>query len=152
MNNEKLVALMKAKGINKTTLSSLTNIPGSTLNRIIKGETLTVKMPHMQAIAAALNTSIYSIFEIPADIPLATALRPDEAGDSVTKLLNPDESLLLYWYQNSLQEGRNAIFTRAKSEYLKTQAELTYKTLNITVSDRDEIPAASYEQLILDGI
>lgn len=149
MENARLIALMKTKGMSKTTLSSLTKIPLSTLNRIIKGETLQVKMPQMQAIATALNTSIYSIFDMPVDIPLAGAIRPEEAGESVTKLLNPDESLMLYWYQNSFQDGRNAIFARAKVEYFKTQTELVSKSYGAAESAN---PVEPYEQLSLDDL
>lgn len=149
MENARLIALMKTKGISKTTLSSLTKIPLSTLNRIIKGETLQVKMPQMQAIATALNTSIYSIFDMPVEIPLAGAIRPEEAGESVTKLLNPDESLMLYWYQNSFQDGRNAIFARAKAEYFKTQTELVNKSYGNTDRTSEVVP---YEQLSLEDL
>ena len=87
MRNEKLIALMNLKGMTQATLSKETHIPASTLKRIINGENQKDKMVHMESIAKALGTSVHSIFDIPLETPLAAALRPDEAGASVTKLL-----------------------------------------------------------------
>lgn len=117
MRNEKLIALMNLKGMTQATLSKETHIPASTLKRIINGENQKDKMVHMESIAKALGTSVHSIFDIPLETPLAAALRPDEAGASVTKLLTSDESLLLYWFQNTYREGQAAILKRAKEEY-----------------------------------
>lgn len=59
--------------------------------------------------------------------PLTTALRPEEAGTVVEKLLSEDESLLLYWFQNSRLESRTAILMKARSEYYITQREINEK-------------------------
>lgn len=149
MKNEKLIALMEAKGISKATLSTITHIPSSTLNRIINGETRHVKMNHMQAIASALGTSVYSVFDAPAELPVAGAIRPEEAGNPLTKLLSPDESMMLYWYQNTHQEGRMSVFNKAKAEYIKTQSDLTARAHGIQVPPPKE---EAYEQMTLDGI
>ncbi len=82
MKNEKLITLMHAKGITRAQLSAMSGISATTLNRIINGQVLHVKIPQMQAIAKALNTNISSIFEtVPSELPLSLAIRPDEAGN-----------------------------------------------------------------------
>ena len=60
----KLLMYMGLQGINKSTLSKMTGIPVSTLSRIINNEVKSVKMPQMEAIAKALNTTIYTLFEL----------------------------------------------------------------------------------------
>lgn len=148
MKNEKLIALMNAKGMSRAKLSALTGISATTLNRIINGQVLHVKMPQMQAIAKALNTNVPSVFDsAPAELPLSLAIRPDEAGDSITKLLSPDESLLLYWYQNALQDGRNAILNRARMEFHRAQMEISHRADGINAPLKKPEP---YEQLSLD--
>lgn len=139
MKNEKLITLMEMKGLSKTQLSKLTAIPMSTLNRIINGDVQKVKLTHMESIAHALGASVYSIFDLPnVDLPLTTALRPDEAGTVVlNKALQPDESLLLYWYQNSLQESRISILNKAKSEYYSSQRQVNEKLIPKTVASKD---------------
>lgn len=104
-------------------------------------------MAHMEAIAKALGTSVHSIFDIPLETPLAAALRPDEAGASVTKLLNSDESLLIYWFQNTYREGQAAVLKRAKEEYNKTQNEILKK---VTSLDRPKDKPDGFNQLTLE--
>ena len=43
------------------------------------------------------------------------------------KLLSPNESLLLYWYQNSKKESQKAILLKARNEYYITQREINQK-------------------------
>ena len=144
MKNEKLIALMHAKGISRARLSALSGISPTTLNRIINGQVLHVKGPQMEAIARALGTNVPSVFDsAQARLPLSLAIRPDEAGESITKLLDPDESLLLYWYQNALEEGRAAI----RSEFHKAQMEVSYRADSIRSTRKKSEP---YEQLTLD--
>lgn len=131
MKNDKLLTFMALKGISRTQLSKSTGIPASTLGRIINGEVQKVKAVYMEAIANVLDTSIHTIFDVPLDSNFQTNIAPNEAGASVTKLLLPDESMLLYWYQNSYQEGRAAILNLAKAQYLATQEDINSK-LNIT--------------------
>ena len=101
MVNNKILMYMKLKDINKTQLSALTGIPATTLNRIINGTVINVKTAYMENIAKALGTTIYNLFDLPElNQPLITALRPEEAGTVVEKLLSEEESLLLYWFQN----------------------------------------------------
>ncbi|MGL5435427.1 MAG: helix-turn-helix domain-containing protein [Lachnospiraceae bacterium] len=140
MANDKLLTFMNLKGVGRKQLSVQANISPSTLNRIINGEIQKVKMIQMEAIADALGTTIYSIFDIPLDMPLSMAVKPEEAGASVEKLLNPAESLLLYYYQNSYHEGKAAIMNRAKSEYYQTQSAILQK------SNHTAIPADSHNQ------
>lgn len=148
MKNDRLLALMNAKGISRAKLSATSGIPATTLNRIINGQILHVKMPQMEAIAKALGTNVPSIFESsPIQLPLSLAIRPDEAGDSITKFLSPDESLLLYWYQNSLEEGRTAILNRARMEFHKAQMEIAHRAEGIGTPKKEPDP---YEQLTLD--
>lgn len=148
MKNEKLLALMDAKGISRAKLAVLSGISATTLNRIINGQILHVKTTQMQAIAKALNTNVHTIFETaPKELPLSLAIRPEEAGNSITKLLTNDESLLLYWYQNALQEGRTAILNRAQTEFHKAQLQISDKAIGIKNSSKRP---DSYEQLTLD--
>lgn len=121
MKNEKLITFMNLKGISQVELSKLTGIPATTLGRIINGKVDKIKRTHMELIAKALNTSIYSIFDIPLHIPNNTKISPEEAGAIVTKTLNPDESLLLYWFQNTYEDRKSIILSVAKREYYKTQ-------------------------------
>lgn len=132
----KLLMYMGLRGINKSTLSKMTEIPVSTLSRIINNEVKSVKMPQMEAIAKALNTTIYTLFELPnLNTPLSAALRPEEAGTQITKNLTEDESLLLYLYQTSSLEGRAKIIKVAKHESFFTQREIFEKSE--TFIDRD---------------
>lgn len=147
MKNNKILLHMKMKDINKTQLANLTGIPATTLNRIINGTVANVKFSYMEAIAKALGTTIYNIFDLPElNQPLMTALRPEEAGMVVEKLLAEDESLLLYWFQNSNQEARTAILMKARNEYYLTQREINEKFSH----DKLPVPAKeSYNQIEL---
>lgn len=133
MRNNKLLVFMEFRGISRTQLSKSTGIPSSTLGRIINGEVQKVKTVYMESIAKALDTSIHTIFDVPLENTFHSVIAPNEAGASVSKLLLPDESMLLYWYQNSYQEGKTEILNIAKSEYLKTQIDVNRK-LNIPIS------------------
>lgn len=124
MKNEKLQSFITLRGISHSELSKLTGIPATTLGRIINGKVDKVKRTHMEAIAKALNTSIYSLFDLPLNIPNNTKIRPEEAGATITKTLDPDESLLLYWFQNSYSERKTIILSTAKREYYKTQEHI----------------------------
>ena len=126
MKNEKILMYMKLKGINQSKLSALTGIAPTTLSRIINGTVTNVKSVHMESIAKALGTTVSGIFDIPV-ISTAAALTPDEAGTEVEKLLSPNESLLLYWYQNSKKESQKAILLKARNEYYITQREINQK-------------------------
>ena len=117
------------------------------MKRIINGENQKDKMVHMESISRALGTSVHSIFDIPLETPLAAALRPDEAGASVTKLLTSDESLLIYWFQNTYREGQAAILKRAKEEYNKTQNEISKK---VTSLDKQKDKPDDFGQLSLE--
>ena len=90
MKNDKLAALMEARGFSKSALSKVTGISASTLNRIINNEVKHVKMSQMQAIASALGTSVHAVFDTPSDQPMTGAIRPDEVGQPVMKLLSRD--------------------------------------------------------------
>ena len=128
MVNNKILMYMKLKDINKTQLSALTGIPATTLNRIINGTVINVKTAYMETIAKALGTTIYNLFDLPElNQPLITALRPEEAGTVVEKLLSEEESLLLYWFQNSSQDSRASILMKARNEYYVTQREINEK-------------------------
>ena len=128
MVNNKILMYMKLKDINKTQLSALTGIPATTLNRIINGTVINVKTAYMENIAKALGTTIYNLFDLPElNQPLITALRPEEAGTVVEKLLSEEESLLLYWFQNSSQDSRASILMKARNEYYVTQREINEK-------------------------
>ena len=128
MVNNKILMYMKLKDINKTQLSALTGIPATTLNRIINGTVINVKTAYMENIAKALGTTIYNLFDLPElNQPLITALRPEEAGTAVEKLLSEEESLLLYWFQNSSQDSRASILMKARNEYYVTQREINEK-------------------------
>ena len=110
MVNNKILMYMKLKDINKTQLSALTGIPATTLNRIINGTVINVKTAYMETIAKALGTTIYNLFDLPElNQPLITALRPEEAGTVVEKLLSEEESL------------------KARNEYYVTQREINEK-------------------------
>lgn len=148
MKNEKLIAFMNTKGMSRAQLSALSGISATTLNRIINGQVLHVKTTQMQAIAKALGTDVPSIFDsAPAQLPLALAIRPDEAGSSLTKRLSPDESLLLYWYQNALEDGRNTILNRAQMEFHKAQLEIYHRANSLKNTQKKSDP---YEQLTLN--
>ncbi len=148
MKNEKLIAFMNTKGISRAQLSVLSGISATTLNRIINGQVLHVKTAQMQAIAKVLGTDIHSIFDnAPTQLPHSLAIRPDEAGSSLTKLLTPDESLLLYWYQNALEDGRNTILNRAQMEFHKAQIEIYHRADSLKNTKKKSEP---YEQLTLN--
>lgn len=149
MANDKLLTFMNLKGIGRKQLSAQANISPSTLNRIINGEIQKVKMVQMEAIADALGTTIYSIFDIPLDMPLSMAIKPEEAGASVEKLLNPDESLLLYYYQNSYQDGKAAILNRAKTEYYQTQSVILQKSDQVVLDADSPEASEEYSQISL---
>lgn len=128
MAHNKILMYMKLKDINKTQLSALTGIPATTLNRIINETVRNVKTSYMEAIAKALGTTIYNLFDLPElNQPLIAPLRPEEAGTVVKKLLSEEESLLLYWFQNSDQESRASILMKARSEYYYTQRKVNEK-------------------------
>lgn len=147
MENNKILMYMKMKDINKTQLSNLSGIPATTLNRIITGAVVNVKTSHMEAIAKALGTTIYNIFDLPElNQPLTTALRPEDAGTVVEKLLSEEESLLLYWFQNSNQEGRASIMMKARGEYYLTQRDINEK---LTVGKTPAPVEAGYNQIEL---
>ncbi|MCI9635449.1 MAG: helix-turn-helix transcriptional regulator [Hungatella sp.] len=148
MKNEKLITFMHTKGVTRAQLSVLSGISATTLNRIINGQILHVKTAQMQAIARALGTDIHSVFDnAPVQLPLPLAIRPDQAGSSFTKMLSPDESLLLYWYQNALEDGRDTILNRARMEFHKAQLEIYHRADGIKNAKKI---SESYEQLSLD--
>ena len=68
-------------------------------------------------------------------------------GASVTKLLTSDESLLLYWFQNTYREGQAAILKRAKEEYNKTQKEILKK---VTSLEEPKDNPGDFDQLSLE--
>lgn len=138
---------MKLKDINKTQLSNLSGIPATTLNRIIHGTVVNVKTSHMEAIAKALGTTIYNLFDLPElNQPLTTALRPEDAGTMVEKLLSEEESLLLYWFQNSNLEARASIMMKARGEYYLTQRDINDRLS----TDKTPAPAETgYSQIKL---
>ena len=43
------------------------------------------------------------------------------------RLLSEEESLLLYWFQNSSQDSRASILMKARNEYYVTQREINEK-------------------------
>lgn len=137
MKNERLLALMEARGVNKNTLSKLTGIAPSTLSRIIENNVKHIKQSHMQSIASVLGTTIHAIFETASENAVLSAIRPDEAGEPLTKLLSPDECFLLFWYQNSLQNGREKIFQCAKSEYEHAVEKIKNRVETRTVRTED---------------
>ncbi len=147
MKNETLLALMKLRGFTMASLSAASQIPETTLSRIVRGKVKHVKMYQMEAIARALNTGVFTIFDLPVEQSVSTAIRPDEAGSPVTKLLSSDESFLLYWYQNSSNQGRTVIFDRAKTEYHKTIRDLQERASLASIPLK---PDTDYEQLVLD--
>ena len=62
-------------------------------------------------------------------------------------MLSPDESLLLYWYQNALEDGRDTILNRAQMEFHKAQLEIYHRADGIKNTKKTSEP---YEQLSLD--
>ena len=138
MKNDKLLIFMEVKGISRTQLSKSTGIPASTLGRIINGDVQKIKAVYMDAIANALDTSIHTIFDVPFDNPFQSIVTPNEAGASVKKLLLPDESMLLYWYQNSFREGKAAILKSAKAQYLQAQIDINRKANNPSIINATE--------------
>ena len=130
MKNEKLQKVIDSKGMTLKDLSEQTNIPMTTLRRIVLGTVTHVKTANMHAIARALNTSVDAIFDVPSGSPIQP-IRPDEAGEPVTRTLSSDESFLLYWYQNVTTEDRNSIYEFARKTYYKTQNLLAMKELNL---------------------
>lgn len=148
MVNNKILMYMKLKDINKTQLSALTGIPATTLNRIINGTVINVKTAYMETIAKALGTTIYNLFDLPElNQPLITALRPEEAGTVVEKLLSEEESLLLYWFQNSSQDSRASILMKARNEYYVTQREINEK---LSISKPFVADTEDYNQIELN--
>lgn len=132
MKNEKLITYMTSMGVNVSQLSKLSGIPQSTLRRIIDGVTHNVKPAQMEAIARALKTPVHTLFDVPMEGTMYSALLPDEAGIEVMKQLSPEESLLLYLYQNSGKSGRSTILAKAKSEYYRMQTEVLNRPLDQT--------------------
>lgn len=139
MKNDKLAALMEARGFSKSALSKVTGISASTLNRIINNEVKHVKMSQMQAIASALGTPVHAVFDTPSDQPMTGAIRPDEVGQPVMKLLSRDECFLIFWYQNSSREGRERLFTKAKSEYEKTVVRIQKEAEHVSIPEKQEL-------------
>ena len=80
---------------------------------------------------------IHAIFETASENAVLSAIRPDEAGEPLTKLLSPDECFLLFWYQNSLQNGREKIFQCAKSEYEHAVEKIKNRVETRTVRTED---------------
>ncbi len=147
MKNEKLQKVIDSKGITLKDLSEQTNIPMTTLRRIVLGSVTHVKTANMHAIARALNTSVDAIFDVPSGSPIQP-IRPDEAGEPVTRTLSRDESFLLYWYQNVTAEDKNNIYEFARKTYYKTQNLLAMKASGVTVPANGE--DNGYEQIELD--
>lgn len=118
--NERLVSVMEAKGIRPSTLSKITNIPPTTLTRIINGNSLRVKMSHK---------------------------RSEEAGFTVVKQLTADELMLLHWYQNMDVAARFELYEKARVSYIHTQAEILARASNVPISTDEP---QRYEQLSFD--
>ncbi len=147
MKNEKLQKVIDSKGLTLKDLSEQTNIPMTTLRRIVLGSVTHVKSANMHAIARALNTSVDAIFDVPSGSPIQP-IRPDEAGEPVTRTLSGDESFLLYWYQNVTEEDRNSIYEFAKKVYYKTQNILAMKASGVTIAPQRG--SEEYEQMELN--
>ncbi|MCD8083338.1 MAG: hypothetical protein LUE86_07535, partial [Clostridiales bacterium] len=77
-----------------------------------------------------------------------TTLLPDEAGVEVSKTLSPEESMLLYLYQNSGKAGKTAILTKAKTEYYRMQAAVLNRPLKAAEETDDE---SEYSQMSLSS-
>lgn len=143
--NENLYSCIKKKGLTLHLLSEMTDIPETTLSRIINNRVKTIKPKHMEAIAKALNVPIHSLFStISMDQPLLAAIRPENAGTILTKTLGEDESLLLYFYQNSTLEARKRIIDKAKAEAQLSQKELYNKSVEYVTHEHKE---SEFEQL-----
>lgn len=132
--NENLYALMKKKDISLRLLSQFTDIPETTLSRIINNQVKNIKPKYMEAISKALDVPPYSIFSSKnMDQPLLSAIRPEDAGTIITKTLSEEESLLLYFYQASILESRKKILEKAKHEAAFSQNGVFSKEVNYKI-------------------
>ena len=83
-NNVKQV--MKEKGMSVRILSSLTEIPETTLYRIINQKTKNIKPFQMDRLASALRVPIKLLFPFASSAGYLTSdLLPEEAGSVITK-------------------------------------------------------------------
>ena len=134
--NERLKAVMRAKGIGFTELSALTGIPDTTLRRFAEGSVKRIRYERMRKVADALHVPVDAIFEVPSDTLTITPIPMQEAGEIVTRTLTKDESLLLYWYQQLPSETKRDILYSVNREYIKNQRMLEQKSYQI-LSDKD---------------
>jgi len=129
-NNVKQV--MKEKGMSVSLLSSLTEIPETTLYRIINQKTKNIKPFQMDRLAFALRVPIKLLFPFASSSGhLASDILPEEAGNVITKTLTEDESLLLYFYQLSSTNGKKHILEKARVEAWSEQQKIFQKAKKI---------------------
>lgn len=148
MKNERLYSYMKKKGVSIKLLSELSEIPETTLSRIINNQVKNVKLSQKDAISKALNVPISTIFQdIPFDEPLLSPVRPEEACTVINKTLSEDESLLLYLYQNCTIERRRHIIEKLKIECSLSQKEVFNRSYTIAESETDEYIQISFDML-----
>ena len=145
-NNVKQV--MKEKGMSVRILSSLTEIPETTLYRIINQKTKNIKPFQMDRLASALRVPIKLLFPFASSAGYLTSdLLPEEAGSVITKTQTEDESLLLYFYQLSSINGKKHILEKARVEAWSEQQKIFQKAKKIELAIPEE---KTFEQLSLD--
>lgn len=146
MNKNNLIPYMKKKGISVHLLSEMTEIPATTLSRIVNNKVKTIKPKYIDAISEALQVPPHAIFDITVfNEPLLAAIRPEDAGTVITKMLSEDESLLLYLYQTSSMDARMRIMSKAKFEAQLSQKEIYEK--DVIFKERKN--TSDFEQLSL---
>jgi DNA-binding Xre family transcriptional regulator len=150
-DDNKIKDLMYIKGYSLSSLSKSTGIPSTTLSRLISYKVKKPKIEYMEKISKALNVSVNEIFDVPEikNETLFLAIMPEEAGKSTQKVLNEEESLLLYFFQTSSENGRMKILKLARQE-----SEITNKKLLNLVDpiNKNKNPKKEdkYNQLSLD--
>ena len=146
--NERLKAMMRARGIGIGELQTLTRIPPTTLRRIIDNTVKRIRPDNMRKIAGVLHVPVDAVFDVPTESVAILPIPMEEAGEVVTRTLTRDESLILYWYQQLPTEAKRTVFYAVNREYSKCQRELERKTSRI-LSDQDSFE--SFEQIEMFG-
>lgn len=118
----KLDAILKNKGITKTSLTNTLGISSRTISKISKGEKITNKV--LMKIASFLSCQINDLYEIKSDNPILQILR-DEKGIRLSGGLYHELQVHMTYNSNHI-EG---------SKLSEDQTRLIFETRTIGVSD-----------------
>lgn len=146
--NERLKAMMRARGIGIGELQTLTGIPPTTLRRIVDNTVKRIRPDNMRKIAGVLHVPVDAVFDVPTESVAILPIPMEEAGEVVTRTLTRDESLILYWYQQLPAESKRSVFYAVNREYSKCLRMMEQRSAQI-LSGQDG--SGSFEQIEMFG-